>query len=635
MASSSSSSTKRKQPDEDSKPSVYSNPDDPTPPAEKRVLLSPSNTTQTDHDSDSEDFSDEDFFEIPTAAGNDSSELVDAEMPVEVDMQNSEMSNLTSVEISIGGESVVEKPKRDLRYERAVQRVLHKTHLMLLFKCSQIRNNWVNDPELRSIALSLVPTRLNTLTSKSLSLTSLRSLASSFCKIFPSSPLAPLPSSPSSILSQINDTLSAHTPIHPDSKTILFVSQCRALTLQTRLIASLHPIPLSLSIKPPENFYPLRFWTEIYVESEQVWVPIDVSPETPIFNRPLDLEPSGSLKSRTVFSYVIAFDEIFSVKDVTRRYTAKFGAQTLKLRLSSHHHSSSSESSGSSWWDKFIWLFTPATDEISTTSLKESAELDNSQLREKMPTTLVGFKGHPLYVLERHLKSREVLFFDGERKGVGRFKGEYVFARECVKVVRSVREWEKLGYSVLEGCVPVKWEKRRKGKEKMGVDRDESVEGGDVIDEDGDVEMVDEEKKNMVPLFGEWQVEEYRAPNIVDGKIPKNEYGNINVFHPRMIPVGAKQIRGTYVKQAAKTLGFDYAVAVTGFEYLKRKMVPVVDGIIVAEDAADAIKEAAQMIEAEKLEGERTKKRIALREIWKKLLYKYLVKQRLQLKYGK
>ena len=39
----------------------------------------------------------------------------------------------------------------------------------------------------------------------------------------------------------------------------------------------------------------------------------------------------------------------------------------------------------------------------------EDEELQANQLTEAMPTTIAGFKDHPLYVLERHLKREEVV----------------------------------------------------------------------------------------------------------------------------------------------------------------------------------------------------------------------------------
>ena len=74
--------------------------------------------------------------------------------------------------------------------------------------------------------------------------------------------------------------------------------------------------------------------------------------------------------------------------------------------------------------------------------------------REKMeaplPTSISQFKGHPLYVLQRHLLKFEAIF-PADAPTLGFIKGEPVFARECVKILQVVEmqryfEREKLDW---------------------------------------------------------------------------------------------------------------------------------------------------------------------------------------------
>jgi hypothetical protein len=53
------------------------------------------------------------------------------------------------------------------------------------------------------------------------------------------------------------------------------------------------------------------------------------------------------------------------------------------------------------------------------------------------------------------------------------------------------------------------------------------------------------EDLDMNGLFGEWQTEWYQPLSILHGKIPKNAFGNVEVFHERMIPIGTKFLKGT------------------------------------------------------------------------------------------
>ncbi|KAJ1556876.1 hypothetical protein HK096_010328, partial [Nowakowskiella sp. JEL0078] len=168
-----------------------------------------------------------------------------------------------------------------------------------------------------------------------------------------------------------------------------------------------------------------------------------------------------------------------------------------------------------------------------------------------MPTTFVGFKNHPLYALERHLLAREAIYPTGIRAELGKFKGEPVYPRANVVPLCTARDWEKRGFEVLAGSEPVKIEKKRKfgGKGKGKVDNS-AME-------------IDDENDGVAHLFGQWQVKDYIAPELVDGKIPKNEFGNINLFHPRMLPVGSRHLtEQSTLKKAARALGVDFAVAV-------------------------------------------------------------------------
>lgn len=48
-------------------------------------------------------------------------------------------------------------------------------------------------------------------------------------------------------------------------------------------------------------------------------------------------------------------------------------------------------------------------------------------------------------------------------------------------------------------------------------------------------------------LFGEWQVEDYEPPVAKGGKVPRNEYGNVELFKPSMLPRGCVHIPSEFV----------------------------------------------------------------------------------------
>jgi hypothetical protein len=60
--------------------------------------------------------------------------------------------------------------------------------------------------------------------------------------------------------------------------------------------------------------------------------------------------------------------------------------------------------------------------------------------------------------------------------------------------------------------------------------------------------------------YGEWQTSPWRRPIIeADGTIPRNSFGNIEVFHDLMIPIGCVLLNDNRLSMIAKKLGIDVA----------------------------------------------------------------------------
>ena len=45
-------------------------------------------------------------------------------------------------------------------------------------------------------------------------------------------------------------------------------------------------------------------------------------------------------------------------------------------------------------------------------------------------------------------------------------------------------------------------------------------------------------------MFGEWQTDPYIPPPAVDGKVPRNEFGNVELFQMSMLPLGTTYLEG-------------------------------------------------------------------------------------------
>lgn len=269
-----------------------------------------------------------------------------------------------------------------------------------------------------------------------------------------------------------------------------------------------------------ESSYPV-FWVEVFDEAHQKWFPVDPL-VTETVAKPRAFEPPASDRENSM-SYVIAFEEEGCARDITRRYTKAYNAKTRKNRVES-------TPGGERWWRRAMRPYrrgwTSDVDQI------EDTELAAAEAREPMPKNIQDFKDHPYYALERHLKRNEVLISTREvgKIAAGRDSGtpggkklESIYRRKDVKVARSADTWYRLGRDIKMGEQPVKTvaAKTRSGEDEMN---------------DG------MEERAGTNLYTEDQTELYVAPPIVNGRVPKNSFGNLDIFVPSMVPKGGTHI---------------------------------------------------------------------------------------------
>jgi xeroderma pigmentosum group C-complementing protein len=247
------------------------------------------------------------------------------------------------------------------------------------------------------------------------------------------------------------------------------------------------------------------------------------------------------------------------------------------------------------------------------------------------PTAVEAFRKHHLYCLERHLGRFECVH---PRKAVGVFNGEPVFLRASVQRLQSAFKWRRLGREVTasERSTPARWYNPNNRSRDGG--------GGDGDDESLDA---DDERASRggwtgsLALFGLWQTTEIVPPEVVDGVLPKNNYGNIEVWSPAHVPRGAVHLRLPRIEQVAKQLGVDYAQAVVGFERQgpMGRATPQVDGIVVVKAVETVLVDAhADMQQATIERAIEKNQRIAARR-WGRLTKRLLLRQRLEDDYGK
>lgn len=122
-------------------------------------------------------------------------------------------------------------------------------------------------------------------------------------------------------------------------------------------------------------------------------------------------------------------------------------------------------------------------------------------------------KNHPLYVLKRHLLKFEALY-PADVPSLGFVRGEAIYARECLFVLQTREKWYKQGRVVKPFETAYKvvkcWRYDKLKNEWLG--------------------------NQPCDIFGVWQTEEYDPPTAENGLVPRNEYGNVELFTPKMLP---------------------------------------------------------------------------------------------------
>ena len=351
--------------------------------------------------------------------------------------------------------------------------------------------------------------------------------------------------------------------------------------------------------------YPIS-WVEVMLPTG-AWVPVDPLVRKTINKPRTGFEPplSDSLNS---MSYVIAFEETGYAKDVTRRYAQFFNAKTRKQRVETSKN-------GDYWWSVTMqWFrrFEPGRMEID---VQEDEELKKKSENEPMPKNVADFKDHPVFALERHLRRNEVIwpnehrgfFVAGNKDG----KSEKVYDRKNVHIVRSADQWYRKGRDLKEGEQPLK---------RVAIQKRRGMSFND--DEDNEIQ-------DGTLLYAEFQTEVYVPPPVVKGRIPKNQYGNLDVYVPSMIPPGAVHVQHPEARNAARILGIDFTDAVTGFKFKGRQGTAVVNGIVAAAEYKDALVEVVEALEYERVREQEEKQSLIALSMWKKFMAALLIRQRI------
>lgn len=380
------------------------------------------------------------------------------------------------------------------------------------------------------------------------------------------------------------------------------------------------------------------YWAEVYCSGENStgkWVHIDVVNN--IVNAEERVEAAAAICKNSL-RYVVAFAGL-GAKDVTRRYCNKWykiekqridpvwwdntlaPLKELELRATSGVCQLEPFNTNKLVKDEAVEVSGQSGTSshfVATRSSLEDMELETRALTEPLPTNQQAYKNHHLYALERWLTKYQILHPKGPILGF--CSGHPVYPRTSVQILHSKIRWLREGLQVRANESPAKVLKRTsKNNKEHPFEADDEIQDGD--------------GKN-IELYGVWQTEPLCLPRAVDGKVPKNERGQVDVWSEKCLPPGTAHLRLPRVYLAAKRLGIDYAPAMVGFEFRKGGSTPIFDGIVVCTEFKDSIMEA--YVEEEEKRRAEEKKRNEAQAIsrWYQLLSSIVTRQRLNHRYG-
>lgn len=290
------------------------------------------------------------------------------------------------------------------------------------------------------------------------------------------------------------------------------------------------------------------------------------------------------------FTHVVAVENGV-ITDVTRRYTTNW-TDVQKARASGRV------------FEKILERFQEASPPDATDEAfkLEVEEFDALAAGEEVPKTLTALQKHPRYILERHIKRYEVIH--PRTPVIGYFKDEPIFLRSRVHLLHTKDRWIRKMREVMEGAKPLKVVKSKNGTE------------------------------DTVDLFGEWQTVPLLIPECVNGKVPRSIHGNVDLWTPEHLPKGTVHVNLPYARIAARRLGVDFAPAMTGFEPRRGRPVPKIEGVVVAEENAELIRDAARSAAQAALERQVQREREETREREEKAAREAKAREKVQKRYG-
>ncbi|GAB2211080.1 hypothetical protein Drorol1_Dr00016371 [Drosera rotundifolia] len=249
---------------------------------------------------------------------------------------------------------------------------------------------------------------------------------------------------------------------------------------------------------------------------------------------------------------------------------------------------------------------------MSCRSSLEDMELETRALTEPLPSNQQAYRNHQLYAIEKWLTKYQILHPRGPV--LGYCSGFPVYPRSCVQMLHTKERWLREGLQVREGELPAKVVKN--------------------ITQHQQGQIVVDDPQGTVSLYGKWQTEPLCLPYAVNGIVPKNEHGQVDVWSEKCLPPGTVHLRLPRLVRVAKRLGIDFAPAMVGFEFRNGRSFPVYEGLVICSEFKEAILEAYAEEESRREEEEKKRAERATISRWYQLLSSMMTRQKLNDSYG-
>lgn len=342
-----------------------------------------------------------------------------------------------------------------------------------------------------------------------------------------------------------------------------------------------------------------HYWLEVYLEEEKTWISVD----------PFDLKLTNSTSSHfekrfdKKVLYVCGFDQDQRVKDVTKRYATDWEISTRLERISHLEEKKL-------WYERMLLHLQPID---AALDIEEEQELKKMRLEKELPQTVSEFKDHPLYVLKRHLLKFQSIYPE-KAVDVGKFRDEGIYLRDNQVTLHSRQTWLKYARVVkpFEKAYKIVKGRLKQSEYKQGMRENPDLD-----------------------LYGFWQTKMYEPPFAENGRVPRNEFGNVELFQPCMLPIGCVHIKGCpNLNRVCRKLNIDCVAAVIGFDAHGGFSHAVMDGWVICQEHEEAVMAAYEVQEVESAKKLIEKNEERILNNWKKLIRGVLIRERLKIKYN-